>query len=100
LASLAHVRRWHYLARERLLQRRVAVCRQIAWKARTDPLIGSGDWLRWCGPLILRSLLPSSLDDMLLRVRAARRASRDQKQVSARGSRPAAELDIISALRR
>lgn len=67
--SQAYVACYRYLARERLLNHQPAIGRQLAWKALSDPNIRLADFVRQCGPLLIRSCLPSCLDSLLVNIR-------------------------------
>jgi glycosyltransferase involved in cell wall biosynthesis len=77
--SRAYVACYRYLARERLLHHQPALARQIAWKAFGDHNINPMDFLKACGPLLLRSFLPPSFDSMLVQLR---RALRERPSIS------------------
>lgn len=67
--SQAYVACYRYLARERLLNHQPAIGRQLALKAGMDPNIHFGDFMRQCGPLLIRSFLPSGFDSLLVKLR-------------------------------
>lgn len=75
--SRAYVACYRYLARERLLHHQPALARQIAWKAFKDKNITRADFMKECGPLLLRSFLPSGFDQLLVQ---ARRVLREKIQ--------------------
>lgn len=72
--SLAYVFCYRYMARERLLHKQPALARQLAWKALQDKNITFNDFIRQCGPLLIRSFLPSSFDHLLVTTRSQVRA--------------------------
>jgi glycosyltransferase involved in cell wall biosynthesis len=65
--SLAYVSSYRYQARERLLNGQPELCREILWKAVRDPHILPLDLYQQCFSLMLRSFLPGSLNDVLVR---------------------------------
>lgn len=67
--SQAYVACYRYLARERLLNHQPGIGRQLALKALADPNVQLKDFLRQCGPLLIRSFLPSGLDSLLVKIR-------------------------------
>jgi GT2 family glycosyltransferase len=78
--SLAYVACYRYLARERLLNHQPAMARQLALQAFSDRHIKFEDALRQCGPLVLRSLLPSGFDHQLVQWKLKLRGYRQQAQ--------------------
>lgn len=69
--SRAYVACYRYLARERLLHHQPAIARKIALMALRDPNISFADFVRTCGPLLVRSFLPSEMDSMLVQWKKA-----------------------------
>lgn len=67
--SQAYVACYRYLARERLLHQQPTLGRKLALGAMDDPNISRRDFLTQCGPLILRSYLPTGLDQFLVALR-------------------------------
>jgi glycosyltransferase involved in cell wall biosynthesis len=72
--SLAFASAYRYLARERLLNGQPDLCRELLWKAIRDPNISPEDLARQCLGLMIRSFLPASLNDLLVRCRREMRA--------------------------
>jgi hypothetical protein len=77
--SLAYIACYRYLARERLLNQQPKIARQLALQAFSDRHIKFSDAVKQCGPLLLRSFLPSSLDHQLVKLRLQLRMSRQSK---------------------
>lgn len=67
--SLAYMDCYRYLARERLLNNQPAICRQITFQALRDRRINPSDLLRCFAPLLVRSLLPTRFDTLLVKLR-------------------------------
>lgn len=78
--SLAYVACYRYLARERLLNHQPHMARQLAFQAFSDHHIKIVDAMKHCGPLLLRSFLPSGFDNWLVKRRLQLRTSRQSKQ--------------------
>jgi hypothetical protein len=87
LRSNAYVSCYRYLARERLLHSQPAIARMLAFKAFFDRNIKLMDALKQCGPIVIRSFLPTKFDDQLVQWRRAFREfqqkSRSQTQYQA-----------------
>jgi glycosyltransferase involved in cell wall biosynthesis len=77
--SRAYAGCYRYLARERLLHGQPALCRQIVRQACRNPNIIPRDFLRQCGPLLLRSFFPSAFDRWLVRLR---RQIRERRRIN------------------
>jgi glycosyltransferase involved in cell wall biosynthesis len=69
LRSEATVACYRYLARERLLHHQPTLARHLALKAYQDPFVSTRDFLKSCGPLLLRSFVPSSMDSLLVKLK-------------------------------
>jgi hypothetical protein len=69
LRSYAYTRRYHYLARERLMQGMTVSCRAIVRAGWNDGNVAKMDWIRWCFQLLVRSFLPVSIDALLIQCR-------------------------------
>lgn len=69
LESKAYLGCYRYLARERLLQHQPNIARKLALKTFQEPHIKFQDALLGCGPLLMRSFLPTGLDDLLVTLR-------------------------------
>lgn len=67
--SQAYVASYRYLARERLLNHQPTIARNLALKAFKDSHIKPVDALKACGPILIRSFLPTDLDQALVRIR-------------------------------
>lgn len=67
--SQAYVACYRYLSRERLLNHQPDIARDLAIQAFTDPNIKTADALKACGPIFIRSLLPTTLDQKLVQIR-------------------------------
>lgn len=68
--SQAYVACYRYLSRERLLNRQPELARQIALQAFGNLNITFGDFMTYCAPLLIRSLLPTGFDTWMVRLRA------------------------------
>ncbi len=77
LRSKAYVGCYRYLARERLLHSQPAIAHMLAFKAFFDRNIKPMDAFKQCGPIVIRSFLPTRFDDQLVQWR---RAFREFKQ--------------------
>lgn len=69
LKSQAYVACYRYLARERLLNRQPDIARDLALKAFQDLHVKNADVLKACGPILIRSLLPTGIDHWLVQLR-------------------------------
>ena len=78
--SLAYVFCYRYMARERLLNKQPALARQLAWQALHNTNIIFKDFVCQCGPLLIRSFLPSILDQYLVTARAQARTFQHPSQ--------------------
>ena len=67
--SKAHIACYRYLARERLLNHQPAIARKLAMMAWRDQNVHRIDFLKQCGPILIRSFLPSRLDHLLVQLR-------------------------------
>jgi glycosyltransferase involved in cell wall biosynthesis len=101
LKSKAYLGCYRYLARERLLQHQPHIARKLALKTFQEPHIQFRDALLGCGPLLIRSFLPTSLDDRLVSLRRQARLwkTRLQTRLPARlqNSPKAAPIHSLSA---
>lgn len=71
LKSKSYVGFYRYVARERLIHNQPDQTRAIALAALHHPHVKLKDWLRYCLPLLLRSVLPVSINRALIAARAA-----------------------------
>lgn len=67
--SRAYVACYRYLSRERLLNHQPGIARQLAFEAFRNENIKLTDALKACGPILVRSLLPTGVDQSLVRLR-------------------------------
>lgn len=67
--SRAYLGCYRYLTRERLLNHQPHIARQLALKTFLDPNVKKIDALIGCGPLFIRSFLPSGFDQWLVELR-------------------------------
>lgn len=82
LKSKAYLGCYRYLARERLLQHQPHIARKLALKAFQEPHIQLRDALFGCGPLLVRSFLPTGLDDRLVSLRRQARLWKSRLKIS------------------
>ncbi|WP_303674274.1 glycosyltransferase family 2 protein [Vampirovibrio chlorellavorus] len=82
LKSKAYLGCYRYLARERLLQHQPHIARKLALKTFREPNIKLGDALLGCGPLLIRSFLPTGLDDLLVSLRRQARLWKSRLKTS------------------
>jgi len=79
--SLAYASSYRYLARERLLNGQHDLCRELLWKAIRDPHILPSDLYQQCFTLLLRSFLPTYLNDFLVMCKRNLRAWMGSRQM-------------------
>jgi glycosyltransferase involved in cell wall biosynthesis len=69
---------YRYMARERLLHKQPSLCRSIIRQAFRNPHIHFTDVLKKCGPLYIRSFLPSALNQWLVQWRSNKRTRKHE----------------------
>lgn len=79
--SKAHIACYRYLARERLLNHQPAIARKLAMMALQDRQVHFADFLKQCGPILIRSFLPSEFDRLLVQLRRVLRSRTFQNPV-------------------
>ncbi len=70
LKSKAYVNCYRYQARERLIYHQPHLTRLITLEALKNPHIQRQDWIALCFPLLIRSLLPSFVDQAIIALRS------------------------------
>lgn len=71
---------YSYLSRERILHGQPALARKIIAKGFADKRVPLSDWMRWCFPLLCRSLLPTGLDKLLVEAKRWGKQHKSQLQ--------------------
>jgi GT2 family glycosyltransferase len=72
---------YRYLIRERILNDQPDLARQMVWHAYRDPAINRSQWIKLCGPLLIRTFLPSQVNSLLLRWREQKRLQAEKKRL-------------------
>lgn len=80
--SKAYTASYRYLARERLLYNQPQLARRLVLQALNNPNISRNDFIQHCGPLFIRSFLPSAFDHWLVNLRRQRRDNSYTKSLS------------------
>jgi glycosyltransferase involved in cell wall biosynthesis len=56
---------YRYLIRERIINNQPSLARQMVWHAYSNPAISRSEWMKLCGPLLVRSYLPTVFNNQL-----------------------------------
>lgn len=81
LKPVAYVEIYRYLARERLLNNQPALARKIALEGLSESELSLWQWMRHCMPILLRSFLPTGVNDRLVAVRRRVREAWDYRRL-------------------